>query len=233
MKKLFLFTNCLLAAVMINAQSLNEIVKKYTEANKLDKMSSFKTIKITAKMSMMGMDMPMEMWMKNPNKIKTVTSINGQDMIQAYDGVKGYTVNPMGGSTDPAEMSPDQVTSIAQNNLFQNYMADYLKDGKLTLDGEESVNGKPAFKIKAAILPSANAIIFIDKSSYQLVKTTADVNQGGQSMTVDAYPSDYTETNGVILPMKTTTSMSGMDMVMTITKVEVDVPMDDSIFKLK
>ena len=33
-------------------------------------------------MSMMGMEMPMVMWMKNPNKIKSVTTFNGQDMIQ-------------------------------------------------------------------------------------------------------------------------------------------------------
>ena len=74
MKKLFLFTTCLLAAVMINAQTLDEIVKKYTEVNKLDKMSNFKTLKITASMSMMGQEMPLEMWMKNPNKIRTVTN---------------------------------------------------------------------------------------------------------------------------------------------------------------
>ena len=61
-------------AVIINAQTLDEIVKKYSEANKLDKVSGLKPLKITAKMSVMGMDMPMEMWMKNPNKIKTVTT---------------------------------------------------------------------------------------------------------------------------------------------------------------
>jgi hypothetical protein len=233
MKKLFLLTAFLLAAVMINAQTINDIVKKYTEANKLDKMSSFKTIKITAKMSMMGMDMPMEMWMKNPSKIKQVISMNGQDIIQLFDGVKGYSVNPMGGSAEPVEMTPDQVTSITKSNLFQNYMANYLKDGKLTLLGEEAVNGKPAFKIKAAITPEANATIFIDKSSYQMVKTSAEVSQQGQTMTVDSYPSDYTETNGVILPMKTTTSMSGMEMVLSISKVEVDVPIEDSVFSIK
>ena len=41
----------------------------------MDQVSKLKTIKITAKMSMMGMDMPMEMWMKNPDKIKTVTTV--------------------------------------------------------------------------------------------------------------------------------------------------------------
>ena len=33
--------------------------------------------------------------------------------------------------------------------MFKNYMAHYLKDGKLTLDGEDNVNGKPAFKVKS------------------------------------------------------------------------------------
>ena len=233
MKKLFLFTTCLLAAVMINAQTLNEIVKKYGEANKLDKISSFKTIKISANMSMMAMEMPMTMWMKNPNKIKTVTTVNGQDMIQVFDGVKGYMVNPMAGSTDPVEMTAEQIKDLERNNIFQDYMANYLKEGLLTLEGEETVNGKPAFKVKAAINATTTAHMFIDKSTYLLVRTTADVTQAGQSMTVDSYPSDYTETNGVLLPMKTTTSMSGMDMVMTYTKVEVDIPIDDSVFVIK
>jgi hypothetical protein len=37
---------------VISAQSLDEIVKKYTEANKLDKVANLKTIKITASLSM-------------------------------------------------------------------------------------------------------------------------------------------------------------------------------------
>jgi len=71
---------------MLNAQTLDEIVKKYSIANKLDKVSGLSTVKITAKMSMMGMDMTMEMWMKNPNKIKTVTSVQGQDIIAVLTG---------------------------------------------------------------------------------------------------------------------------------------------------
>ena len=75
MKKLIFILTGLILMSVINAQSLDEIVKRYTVANKLDKVSAMKTIKITGKMSMMGMEMPMKMWMKNPNKIKTVTSI--------------------------------------------------------------------------------------------------------------------------------------------------------------
>ncbi len=102
-------------------------------------------------MSVQGMEMPMVFWMKNPDKIKSVTSFNGQDMIQAFDGEKGYIVSPMTGSTDPVEMTPDQVKQTLRSNMFQNSMANYLKNGQLTLAGEENVNDKPAYKIKATI----------------------------------------------------------------------------------
>lgn len=233
MKKLILSVTLLLAVIIVNAQSLEDIIGKYTVANKLDKISNFKTIKISAKTSVMGMDMPMEMWMKNPNKFKSVTSFNGQDIVQVFDGEKGYMVNPMAGSSDPVEMTSDQLKEIARNNMFNNYMAQYLKDGKLSLAGEDAVNGKPAFKVKADLGNGNSAVMYIDKSSYLLTKTVADVNQGGMAITVESYPSDYTDTNGIMLPMKTTTSASGMDIVTTFTKVEVDVPMEDTVFKIK
>jgi len=63
MKKIVFVLSGLLTACIINAQSLDEIIKKYSEANKQDKISAMSTIKITGKMSMMGMDLPLEMWM--------------------------------------------------------------------------------------------------------------------------------------------------------------------------
>jgi hypothetical protein len=233
MKRLILAATALFLFTVTQAQTLEEIVKKYTVANKLDKVSSFSTIKVTAKMSMMGMDVPIVMWMKNPNKIKTVTSIAGQDMIQVYDGEKGYMINPMAGSTAPVEMPADQVKQTLRSNYFQNSMLSYFKEGKLTLEGDETVNGKPTFKIKADIDGGNFMYMFIDKESYLLQKSSINATQNGTAVTVDSYPSDYKETNGVLLPMKTTASVSGMEMVTVFEKVEVNVPMDDSIFKVK
>jgi hypothetical protein len=233
MKKLVLIMAGLIIMTVINAQSLEDIVKKYTEANKLDQVANLKTIKITANLSMMGMDMPMILFMKNPNKIKSVTSFNGQDIISVFDGEKGYAINPMTGSSDPVEMTPDQVKQTLRSSMFQNYMASYLKNGQLTLAGEENVNDKPAYKIKATVEGGTVIDMFIDKSSYFLTKTSTTTDQGGQTITLDSYPSDYTETNGFMIPMKTTTSAQGMDILINFTKVEVDLPMEDSIFTVK
>lgn len=233
MKKLFLMLTCLLAVAVVSAQSLEEIVKKYSAANKLDKVGSLKTIKITGKTSVMGMEIPVEVWMKNPDKIKSVTKINEQEVVQCFDGVKGYSVNPMGGSSDPVELGAAEVKQIQRNNMFQNYLESYLKSGQLALAGEESVNGNPAHKVKATLEGGMVVDLFIDKSSYLLVKTSTTATAEGMSMVIDSYPSDYKDMNGLFLPMKTTTSAQGMEIVTTYTKVEVDVPIDDSVFKLK
>jgi hypothetical protein len=233
MKKLVFVLAGLILVTAINAQSLEEIVKKYTTANKLDQVTKLKTVKITANMSMMGMEMPMVMWMKNPDKVKTVTSFNGQDIISVFDGVKGFQINPMAGSTEPVEMTSEQAKQTLNSNVFQNYMLNYFNKGQLALAGEDKVNDKPAYKLKATIDGGTVIDLYIDKASFLLAKTVSSVNQGGTAVTVEAYPSNYTETNGLLLPMKTTTSAGGMEFVVNFTKVEVDIPMDDSVFKIK
>ena len=233
MKKLFLTLTCLLTVTLLTAQSLNEIVKNFTVANKLDKITNLQTIKLTGKMSMMGMEMPMVIYMKNPNKIKSVATINGQEMIQVFDGEKGYMINPMTGSSTPVEMGENEAKQLLRSNVFQNYMDNYLRNNQLALEGVENVDGKPAFKIKASIEGGNVIRIFVDKNSYLIVKTVADVNQGGMAMSLESIPTDYTETSGVLLPMTTTTSAAGMEFVYKYTEVKVNEPIDDSIFKIK
>jgi hypothetical protein len=233
MKKLFLTFTFLLGITLLSAQTLDEIVKNFTAANKLDKIASLKTIKLTGNMSMMGMEMPIIIYMKNPNKIKSVASINGQEMIQVFNGEKGYVINPMTGSTTPVEMGADEAKQLLRSNVFNNYLDNYLKNNQLALEGVENVNGKPAYKIKASIEGGNVIRIFIDKASNLMVKTVADVNQGGMAMTLESVPSDYTETDGVLLPMTTTTSASGMVFIYKYTEVKVNEPMDDSIFNVK
>jgi outer membrane lipoprotein-sorting protein len=139
----------------------------------------------------------------------------------------------MTGSTEPVEMTQDQIKQTLRNSMFQNSMAIYLKNGQLALEGEDKVNEKPAYKLKATIEGGNVIDMFIDKTSFLLVKTSMTISQNGMTITIDSYPSDYTETNGVLIPMKTTSSAQGMDSVITFTKVEIDLPMDDSLFKIK
>jgi hypothetical protein len=232
MKKNVLIIFCLFAVSAAFSQSLEEIVKNYTVANKIDQLSKFQTLKLTATVSVMGMEVPSEVWIKKPSKIKSVTSVNGEDIISVFDGEKGFSVNPMAGSSTPVEMTPDEIKNLKRSNIFENFLASYLKEGKLTLEGDEDVNGSPAFKIKALEDENTMLYFFIDKASYYIVKTSVSTVAQGMPVTIDTYSSDFQEINGFMMAMKSTMSVSGMDLEFTYTKVEVDIPMDDSIFRL-
>ncbi|MFO7620830.1 MAG: hypothetical protein R6W81_06125 [Bacteroidales bacterium] len=234
MKKLFLVMAGLLAATVIQSQSLEEIVKKYSDANGLDNLKNVTTIRITGKMSTMGMEMPLEMFMKNPDKIKMVYSFSGQNMVTVFDGEKGYMVNPLMGSSEPVALTPEQTRQIQDNNAFKNQLVEYLSSGKLTLEGEEAVAGKPAYKLKAMVDGTGPVYMYVDKASFYIVKSATTVNQMGNTMNVETLMSDYTNTNGVVLPKKTITIANGMEAAsVTFDKIEVNVPIEDSVFKIK
>jgi hypothetical protein len=184
-------------------------------------------------MTAMGMELPMVLYMKNPNKIKVTYSISGQDMVSTFDGEKGYTMNPMTGSTTPVELSGEQLKQVQDNNIFSNQLLSYSKNGQLTLEGTENVNNKPAFKLKANA-GATPVYLYIDKSSYMIVKTSGTTNQMGVDMNVDTYMTDYFETNGVVMPKKMSTMSNGTEAaVISFDKIEVNVPMEDSFFKMK
>jgi outer membrane lipoprotein-sorting protein len=233
MKRLLFLMAGLIMVAAINAQTLEEIVKNHVTASKSDKLAGLTTIKITGNMSAMGMQIPLAMYLKNPNKIKVTNSFNGQEMTTVFDGEKGYMVNPMTGSSTPVAMTDDQVTQLQKSNLYKNQVSEFFKAGKLTLEGQENVDDKPAFKLKAAA--GTNPVfLYLDKQSYLLVKVSTTVQNNGAEMNVDSYMTDYSEVNGVLLPKKTTMMANGMQAgVITYDKIEVNVPMEDTIFKVK
>ena len=234
MKKLFTLFTVLTIACIVNAQSLDEILKQYSSAIHSDKLATIKTIKITGKMSAMGMEMPMVMYMKNPNKIKVTYSFNGQDMISVFDGEKGYTMNPMMGSAEPVELTGEQLKQVQNNNAFRNELLNYHNKKQVTLEGTEDVKGTLTNKLK--ITPETGNPIFmcLDKKTGLLVKTTTSIEQMGTTMNVESYMTDYVDTKGVVMPKKTTAMANGMEAAtITFDLIEVDVPMEDSLFKIK
>ena len=234
MKKLTVFIISIFAISVVSAQSLEQIVNNYSKAIKADQLAKVSTIKITGKMSAMGMEMPMTMIMKNPNKIKVTYSFNGQEIVSAFDGEKGYMVNPMMGSSEPVELTGEQLKQVQNSNAFKNELLNHFNSGMLTLEGEENVNGKPAYKIKATPEGTNPITMFIDKDSYLLVKTITKVDQMGNVMDVESVMTDYVDNNGVVMPKKTTASANGMEAaVITFDKIEVNVPVDDSVFEIK
>lgn len=155
------------------------------------------------------------------------------DMIQVFDGKKGYMINPMMGGNEVIEMPENEAANMKNQGSFATNLLSLLKENKLEMAGEANIKGKPAWKIKT-ITPAGTGYVYIDKATYRQVRTDMWVSQMGMDFNIETYLSDYTDFNGVLLPKSTTSYANGEEMMnVIIQKVELNLPMDDKLFSLK
>ncbi len=105
MKKSIILLVSLLVASVCTAQTLDEIVNKYYAANGTEVLEKATTLYMEGHMSQMGMEMPMTITVKKPNKVRVVITFSGMEIITTFDGEKGYMVNPLSGAAEPVEIA--------------------------------------------------------------------------------------------------------------------------------
>jgi len=233
MKKTLFVVVLLSSAVFLFAQDLSSIVEKYEKSVGADKLIKFKTIKVTGTMTQMEMTMPILMLEKNPDKVKVVSTYNNSDIVQVINGDRGYMVNPMMGSSEPMELPAEQIDQIKGNRMLRTSLRGQMEKGKLELVGDETVNGRSAFKIKSST-DAGDVFILVDKETYYIMATMMTVNQMGMEMSVEMRMSDFKELKGVVMPMKIETFVGGQfSGVIEYKSIEFDVPIDDSEFEIK
>lgn len=222
-----------MVASVCSAQSLDEIVNKYYAASGIEHLEKAQTAVLKGNVSMMGMDLPMTVMVKRPNKIRVVQEFSGMEIIMTYDGEKGFMINPLSGITTPTELPLDQVSGVLEQNVLDDQLMAAFRAGKATLSGEESVDGKPAYKITVQSPGGNEVILFIDKGSFLIVKTMVTTEQMGQVMEVETYVRKYKVINGVTFGSEVAQYISGQEFGgMTIETIEFDKPLDDSLFWL-
>ncbi len=234
MKKSFLVLALLIAAVSVNAQTVEEIVKKNSVATGYDVLSKATSLYVEGRISQMGTELPLTIYVKQPDKIKVIMSYNGMEIITMYDGEKGYMINPLSGSFEPTEIPADQIESIKKNNMLLNPIEIALNENRLQYLGDEDVDSKPAYKLMASNGEKEPVYYFIDKENGLLVKTSTKVSQMGQEMTIDTYNSDFSDNNGYKFP-KVSRSLANGTMeaaVIYYDKIEVNSNIEDSVFTL-
>ena len=233
MKKLTVTLLLVLIATFVNvasAQSLNDILEKHFKVVGQDKLVAAQTYFMKAKISQMGMDLPMEMKMKRPDKFRLEMEMQGQKMIQAYDGEKGWMIAPWL-SPDPQDLAGDQLKQAMDQAGFEGELYDYEKKGhSADFVGKVNVDGKEAYRIKLTAKDGSIKNYFIDAGTYLITKVKAKISAMGQEVEVVQKMSDYKDFDGMKMAtkMESVTPMGNMSII--IEKFKVDQEFDDAIF---
>ncbi len=224
----------ILGLSLVLAIGLQDVLNKnYQAKGGLEKLKSLKTIYAEGKVMAQGMEMPFKVWVKFPEKIKMETTVQGQTMVQAYDGKTAWWIMPMI-SPKPQIMPPTQAKQFKEQNQFRDPLVFYKELGyKLEYLGEGEVEGTPVYKIKIT-KPNGDVLIYyLDKDSGLEIKAEFFGKIQGREVHGSTYFGEYKKVDGLLFPFYIESRSDGKVVSqVSISKIVINKPIDDSIFQM-
>jgi outer membrane lipoprotein-sorting protein len=218
-------------------QSADEIIAKNVQARGgADKLKSVQSVKSTATMAMgPGMEAPGLLIQKRENLARLEFTIQGLTAIQAYDGKNAWQVMPFMGKKDPELMSGDEAKEVEEMADIDGPWVDYKSKGnQVELLGKEKIEGTDTYKLKVSLKNGDVQTVYLDADSFLEIKEETKRTVRGSEQIVESAIGDYKEVGGVVFPFAIESGAKGSaeKQKLTITKIELNVPADDSIFKM-
>ncbi|MFQ5627546.1 MAG: outer membrane lipoprotein-sorting protein [bacterium] len=220
------------------AQSVDKIIEKHIAAlGGKEKMKAIKSVKYSGKMAItaMGFEADITRQSKRPYFLRMDITMQGQNIVQAYDGKTAWQINPMTGNMEPQEMPETQAKSMVQQSDMDGEFVDYKKKGhQFELIGKEDLEGTEVYKIKCTPNTGDMFFSFIDSEHYlELKRVTRTKGPGGNEIESEVLMSDYKPVAGLMTPHSITLKnpMQG-EIEISFTNIEVNIDIDDSLFSM-
>lgn len=236
MKKLFTtLTGFILMSVLFFAQGqdLDEILKNHFDAVGQDKLANLKTLSFSGKIVQGGMELPFNMYTSRPLKMRMDITVQGQKIVQAFDGENGWYINPMMGTMDPQDMSPDQIKDMKKQADMDGEFFDYKKKGStLELVGTEDFEGTEVYKLKLTDKVGDITYYFMDSETFVIIKTTSKRMIQGTEVESESLLSNYQMIDGMAFPFSISTGANGQTMVeIEMDNVEFNKELENTFFE--
>ncbi|MGZ5445249.1 MAG: hypothetical protein ACXW5U_17580 [Thermoanaerobaculia bacterium] len=238
MRKTLTLAAALLFAFSLQAADLtvDEILSKNAEARGgLEKLAAVKSMRLTGKLSMGGMEAPFTMSKKRPEMVKMEFTIQGMTGTQAFDGTNGWMVMPFMGKKDPEAISGDMLKELKDQADFDGPFIDYAKKGnKIELLGQADVEGTPAYKVKLTTKEGSETTVYLDAETFLEVKMEAKRKMQGQEIEGETTLGNYQDVEGLLIPFSIEIKPKGAPAGQTITveKAEINPTIEDAAFQM-
>ncbi|MFI5188165.1 MAG: hypothetical protein ACHQF0_15645 [Chitinophagales bacterium] len=236
LKHSLLLTAVLFISAFLYAQSIDEIIAKHIDAvGGKEKLSGITSVHMDHTAQVMGTDAPSTTVVLNGKGFRNESEFNGQKVVRVYTDKSGWSINPFAGSDDPQAM-PDEQYKAGEDEIYVEPFFNYAERGsKAELQGQEKVGNVNAFKIKLTNKDSSSTTYYIDPSTFYVIQVVSSTVMMGQQMEVRSTLSDYKKTDyGLVVPQTIEVSIGDQfTMTSKLNKVEVNQPVDPSIFEMK
>lgn len=139
-------------------------------------------------------------------------TLQGLDLVQAYDGHGGWKINPFQGRKDPERISADEAHAMADSSLLEGPLLASRSDGsKVQYLGREDFDGTLAYKLKVTQKDGDEYVYWLDPDTYLEIKVAETRRIRGAQQTNETELGDYEKIAGVYFPMSIESWSEGQD----------------------
>ena len=129
-------------------------------------------------------------------------TLQGLDVVQAYDGHGAWRINPFQGRKDPERMSADEARSLADSSLLEGPLLASTGDGsRVQYLGRDDFDGTLAYKLKVTQKDGDEFVYWLDPDTFLEIKVDETRRIRGAQQTTETELGDYEKIAGVYFPM--------------------------------
>lgn len=229
----------MLLAVQGNAQNADAVIDGYvTFIGGKDAWSNVKSIITSGEYNYGGLPFPFITYSKAPDLYKFFVPLNGKYYEQAFDGKKGWKIDAFKNETKVTPLTGMAARSLANEAdvELQSPLIDYaVKGHKATFLMKDTLDGRSCNVVRLVRKDGLSEDYYFDEQTHELAAKTAMArNSELKKAPLKILYSDYRIVNGLKIPYKTTcTSEEQTILIITLTEVKINSPIDNKEFRPK
>ena len=224
-----------LAAAPAFAQTADELISKHIEARGgQTRLKAIQTIRIERTVAATFNDIDVVIYKKRPNLYRSEQTPEGRrsTTVRGFSDVAWETAD--GKTTVREGAGPLEQREVDAD--FDGFLVDYRDKGHaIALEGRQRIGAADVWKLKVTLKSGAVRYVYLDAETLleRRHETTIEVAPNRRVATTITF-SDWREIGGVKFPFAVDEERdaAGQTYVVYTRKIEVNVPMEDAIFKM-
>jgi outer membrane lipoprotein-sorting protein len=199
---------CLAAGV--SAQTAEDLVAQNLAARGgIERLRAVESLRMTGELIARGEAFPATIAMKRPNLLRQEMRVQGQTVVQAFDGARAWMLNPLAGmrTPQPIPAPPD----AARRGGFDGPLVGYEARGaEISFEGTERVDGTETRKLRVVEKDGTTQTLFLDAKTGLEVKSRVEASQGSRTIAIESFFSDFRTVEGVTMPHRVRVVVNGV-----------------------
>ncbi len=223
----------LLTSSVATAQTADDIIQKHlTAIGGVDNWKKIKTMRLTTSVNAGGTEMPIVITYVHMKGMKSEFTMGGMTGYSILTPTKGWNYSPFEGAAKPEAMTDAEVKESQDELDIQGELIDYKKKGiKVTYLGKDDVEGTECYKLKLTYTNGKEETEYFDAATYYVIKSVTKTKTNGKESETSCTFGNYKKLpEGIVFQMTIENEGGGP---MTVKSVEVNIPVDESIFQPK